>query len=174
MSRSIHLLSIVLLSLLAGCALWFGNTPPLASQVIYNGLQCGADRAAPTVQWINDPATLARRYSTIRASGDAAATTPPIDFKNQGVLLVTMGRRPSAGYRLNFLRSDWVRRSGSTVRVKLTWQSPEPGSEQAQVVTHPCLLLRLPAIAFTRVRVIDQDGTVRLNTGRNASRAAGS
>lgn len=171
MSRSI---SLWLTVLLAGCASGHVSNPPLPAQVLYNGLRCGDDLAQPAARWIDDRDMLAQRYSAIGSATGKDSVPPALDFKHHGILLISMGSEPTTGYRLNFLHSDWARLHGSTLQVKLTWQSPDPGGQQAQVITHPCLLLQLPNTDFNKIQILDQDGTVKLTTGRSATRAAGS
>lgn len=144
----------------------------LPAELLQNALLCGGDLREPGARWIGDAAALAARYRHIDGE---QVFRPDLDFERYGVLLVTMGERPTTGYRLNFLAQQhrvWVR--DGTLRVRLAWQTPPPDSQQAQVITHPCLLLRLPERDFTDIRILDQDGSVRLSTGRSDSRAAGS
>ena len=46
--------------------------------------------------------------------------------------------------------------------VPVDWREPLPGYVQTQVMTHPCLLVKLPNGAFSQIRVVDQDGRLRL------------
>jgi len=46
------------------------------------------------------------------------------------------------------------------------WREPQPGYRLAQVVTSPCLLLKVPAAAFTRIQVLDREDRVRLEGAR--------
>lgn len=190
--RSIHFLC----GLVLGAGLWLGgcNMVPqsddtgsggglfsrstasegerLTAERLHNGLMCGPDLQQATALWIDDAADLATRFQ--RMSG-AASDPPVVDFEHHGVLLITMGEQPTAGYRLNFLpERHRVELRGRTLRVDLAWETPPPESMQAQVLTHPCMLLQLPRRSFNRVRVIDQEGTVRVSVARSGSRTAGS
>ncbi len=147
---------------------------PLGAELLHNALLCGDDLRQPGAQWITDAATLADRYARIGA-GQPDAYPPSVDFSRAAVLLITMGEQPTAGYRLNYLPPQHrARQQGTTLRLDLAWQTPEPDSVQAQIMTQPCLLLKLPRADFNRLRVHDQDGVVRLNTDLSDDRAAGS
>lgn len=172
-------LCISLLALLFGCATPGANDDqptagePLTAELLHNGLLCGADLARPAAYWITEQAELEARFR--RLDSGESAFPPMVDFSRDGVLLVTMGTQPSTGYRLNYLPPrHQVRLQDGTLRLGLAWKTPEPDSIQASVLTQPCLVLRLPRRDFDRVRVVDQDGTVRLNTGLSDSRTAGS
>lgn len=182
MSRCSFLLPLALLPLLLSCSAP-GSGPavdtdtsgePLPVELLQNRLRCGADLGQPAVRWIDDGATLASRYQAIASTNGSDLQPPAIDFSRTGVLLITMGREPTTGYRLNFLKTDGARLRDGLLRVRLVWQRPPPDAREARVDTQPCLLLRVPAREFEQIRVIDQNGAVRLSTGRNASRAAGS
>ncbi len=166
----------ILLGLLAGCVTT-SDSPTggesLAAELLHNGLLCGADLERPAAYWITEQAELETRFQ--RLDSGESAFPPRVDFDRDGVLLVTMGARPSTGYRLNYLPPrHQARLQGATLRLALAWQTPDPDSMQAQVLTQPCLVLKLPRRDFDRVRVVDQDGTVRLNTGLSDNLAAGS
>ena len=128
---------------------------------LHNTLMCGADLTQSDAVWIETPAALAQRYRNMQSM---ATTEPPVvDFKQYGVLLISMGVQPTAGYRLNFLPSAHrVVLRGRTLQVGLAWEEPPADSIQAQVLTHPCLLLQVPRQSFNRVEVFDQSGTIRL------------
>lgn len=172
-------LYLPLLGLLIGCATLDADIDEptggenLAAELLHNGLLCGADLERPAAYWITGQAELEARFR--RLDSGESAFAPMVDFSRNGVLLVTMGTQPTTGYRLNYLPPrHQVRLQGSTLRLGLAWQTPEPDSIQAQVLTQPCLVLKLPRRDFDRVRVVDQDGTVRLSTGLSDSLAAGS
>lgn len=144
---------------------------PVSAERLYNGLICGPDLQQADVLWIDDMDTLTARFKHIADAG----SPPVVDFERHGVLLITMGERPTAGYRLNFLPGTHrVVLRGRTLQVDLAWETPPPDSIQAQVMTYPCLLLQVPRRSFNRVEIIDQNGAVRLSVDRRGNRTAGS
>lgn len=175
---TIRPLFIVLSITLAGCV----QTPPLtgssepgtaaaasarptrtlAATVLQNTLQCGTDVQQPTVQWITDAQQLRQRYQQLAGQSPTKPTAPVIDFARESVLLIGMGQHPTGGYLLNYQQQP-IRYDGEILAVEVSWQEPLPGYKQAQVLTSPCLLLRLPKVEVERVRVLDQEQQVRLD-----------
>jgi hypothetical protein len=45
--------------------------------------------------------------------------------------------------------------------VSVDWIIPEPDSAQAQVITSPCLLLRLDQQDFQHIKILDQNGEIK-------------
>ncbi|MGB5064619.1 MAG: protease complex subunit PrcB family protein, partial [Candidatus Competibacter sp.] len=90
---------------------------------------------------------------------------PMVDFGREGVLLVAMGARPSAGYGLSLASGSATVRD-AVLSVRVNWREPPPGYRQAQVVTSPCLALKVPDAPFSRITVLDQAGRVRLEGAR--------
>jgi len=72
-------------------------------------------------------------------------------------LAVWSGRCPSTGYGLA-LASDQATVEGQVVSVVLEVIEPSQGMLNAQVVTHPFVLLRLPRSAPDRVSFVDAAG----------------
>jgi hypothetical protein len=146
---------------------------PLDSEVIHNTLLCGADIAEATVLRIDDSTALQQRYARFaEAGGDAVA--PDIDFSRQRVLLIAMGPRSTSGFHLNRLMQQPLRYGGTTLEVPLAWHEPDADSVQASVMTSPCLLLAIEQLEFQRIRVIDQNGAVRIEGAPAVKREAGS
>jgi hypothetical protein len=132
--------------------------------VLYSDVYCGAAALRPSVSWIESAAALSRVFAGFQRQ-DPSSATPTVDFSRRGVLFIAMGQRPTAGYALDFTRGA-VRRQGDTLEVRLDWQEPPPGYRLAQVITTPCLLLGMPAVSFSAIRVVDQNGQVRLTARR--------
>ena len=139
----------------------------VAAEVLHSSLLCGEDIQQPAAIWIKDQPQLAQRYEQFNAQASDPVFAPTLDFEHSGVLLIAMGPQPSTGYLLNYIPGqDNVWLTGSTLVVSVDWISPEPDSMQAQVITSPCLLLRLDKLAFKQVKVLDQDGEIRLENTR--------
>ena len=140
-----------------------GQDRPLTAKVLYSTNQCGLAASQPTAVWIDNPQSLARIYQGFPVL--PSIQPPPVDFTRSGVLLIGMGQRPTAGYGLSLAEGS-PQLKGDTLKVRVNWQEPAPGRLLAQVLTAPCLLVKLPAVPFQQVTVIDQTGQVRVNTHR--------
>lgn len=137
----------------------------LGAEVLLGDAHCASDEAHPSVAWIEDPQTFRDLYQDLVERVDSTITVPRIDFAREGVLRIAMGQQPTAGYGLGF-QPGAARLEQDVLEVEVVWQKPPPDAILPQVITHPCLLLRLPAVAFSRIRILDQDGRVRITAVR--------
>ncbi len=135
----------------------------LSVAILQHTNQCGSRFSQPTALWIDTPERLAQIYQGFPVLPPPAP--PAVDFTRQGVLLITMGQRPTAGYGLSLL-ADSARLREGVLTVGVDWQEPRPGYMLAQMLTTPCLLLQLPAVSFHRIQVVDRQGQVRLSASR--------
>lgn len=134
----------------------------LIAQQAYSGLQCGAQNDRPSAKWIGNVADLRETHKRFHANilGAELPKPPVVDFANEGVLLVSMGRKPTAGYGIALMDEKATVR-GDAAMVGVSWEEPGPGSFQAQVLTSPCILVKMQKGPYSRVRVIDQNGKLR-------------
>ena len=149
---------------LAAAALWSAcaaNRPrgpaSVTATVVRAGAQCGGDASGPWARWISNEGALRAAMGT---GGVFGAEVAPVDFRKEGVLAVYMGQRPTAGYALA-LHDPTVAIADGVGKVVVRFEEPEPGAMVAQVLTSPCLLLRMPKAGLAEVRVVDPAGTQR-------------
>jgi len=136
----------------------------LPAEVLYTDPYCGNAAIRPAVTWIATPQELTRLYAGFNSQQRSVAP-PPVDFSEAGVLFIAMGQRPTAGYGLDFAQGA-VQQRQEMLDITLNWQEPPAGYLLAQVVTAPCLLLKVPAVSFETYQVLDQAGQVRLTGSR--------
>ncbi len=140
-----------------------GGTGLLTAEVLYSTDQCGAAATRATAVWIDNPQNLARIYRGFPVL--PGLPPPPVDFARSGVLLIGMGQRPTAGYGLALAEGS-PQLKGDILEIRVDWREPAPGRLQAQVLTAPCLLLKIPAVPFRQVRILDRTGQVRVSASR--------
>jgi len=137
---------------------------PVEVELLVNTLQCGEDIREAGAQWVTDTAALDERYRWLNQLNSENQLSPPaVDFSAEWILVVAMGPRPTSGYILNLPEQPPVS-DGRVLDVTVAWQEPEPGTQQAQVMVNPCLLLRFPALEVNQVRILDQEGRTRIDT----------
>ncbi len=73
---------------------------------------------------------------------------------------VDMGGQPSGGYGLKLL-SERLVIDGQTARFALKWAALEADSVQIQMLTYPCLYLKVAKGDYTRLEVVDEEGAVK-------------
>ena len=151
---------------LQGCA----GTPRAGSETVtpvetvYASSQCsGLDQ--PEVVWIADAEAWQRRYAQMMNLRMPPPPLPAVDFSRDGILLIAMGQQTTGGYGLGLTDRSATVQDG-LLTVPVAWREPLPGYAQTQAMTSPCLLVKLPEGVFSRIRIVDQDGQVRLEGRR--------
>lgn len=162
-----HAMWAMALMMVAGCAQLGvkaegAATVPIATLASQD--QCG-EQSRPAVRWINDTSEWRDLYARINSQWMNPPPPPAVDFPREGVLLIAMGQRSSAGYGLA-LADDTASVRDGVLTVRVDWREPLPGYRRAQVMTSPCLLVAVPDAGFTRLRVMDQEGRLRLEGER--------
>lgn len=152
----------VLAAASAGCAATGGERSLEAKQIYADGL-CGRTRESAAARWITDADELEAIRQQFGSYRLGPPTLPEVDFERHGVLLVLMGKRPTSGYGLALPEVDAARIADGVVRVTLEWRQPAPDALTAQVLTSPCVMVRLPSAGVERIEVYDQNGNQRLN-----------
>lgn len=149
---------------LQGCAGTAGSDEALPVASVYANSQCGSLNR-PEAVWIADTEAWRWWYAQVMSLRMEPPPPPAMDFSREGVLLIAMGQQTTGGYGLSLIgRSATVQNGMLTVPVE--WREPLPGYVQTQVMTNPCLLVKLLEGAFNRMRVVDQDGRTRLEGRR--------
>lgn len=135
-------------------------------EVVYSATQCSGANAQPGTMYVTDAATLTRMLAPERRFIlDGSAKPPAVDFTRNAALLVSMGTRPTSGYVLS-LADKSARIVANRLEVVLDWQSPPPGAIVAQVLTSPCLVLRIPRDGYSEIRVLDSAGAIKARLNR--------
>jgi hypothetical protein len=137
-------------------------TLPIAA--LSNQGQCGGQNR-PAVRWIASSGEWRDLYARVNSQWMNPPPPPPVDFSREGVLLIAMGQRSTAGFGLALADDTATVRDG-VLTVRVNWRESLPGYRQAQVMTHPCLLAKLPDARFSRIQVVDQEGRLRLEGER--------
>lgn len=154
----------VLMAFFPGCLHSGGGNSgqtELAVHAIYADTHCDSQENDRVVRWVDDPSTLrqvlAQGQRHVLGAGKPAL--PEVDFQRNMVLLVSMGQQPSAGYGYDVSRVS-ASVENHTAVVRVTPVTPPPGVLTAQMITHPCILIRVPRGEYSRIRVVDQFGEI--------------
>lgn len=161
-------LFLAMLAMLAlpGCAgiTSAGSEAITPVETLYTSSQCGG-LDQPEVVWIADAGTWRQRYAQMMSLQITPPLLPVVDFSRDGVLLIAMGQQTTGGYGLSLSGTTATVQDG-VLTMRVEWREPRPGYAQTQVMTSPCLVVKLPEGAFSRIRVVDQAGQVRLDGRR--------
>lgn len=74
-------------------------------------------------------------------------------------LQINMGQKNTAGYAISLQRAQILDR---VLILNVNWIEPQPGMMTAQMLTQPCVVMQLPQQEIDSVRVMDQNGVVRI------------
>lgn len=137
----------------------------VAVETLYSSSHCGGPEAAAKVRWISSVTQLERIYKGFHRStvGADPMVSPEIDFNRAGVALVEMGQHPTLGYRM-VLAESVARVVQNRVEIVLEWVKPGRDMMVGQMVTSPCLLLKLERGQYQEVWVKDELGQHKVST----------
>jgi len=156
------------------CLFWLGlfgcphAQPPkhfasINVQVMQEDTQCGKMADVSNALWISDKAHLKRLFDRMKRrqiGGSAPEWVESVDFSNYGILFVHMGRQPTGGYFLEYVPGH-AYISGETATVVLKWMTPDPAAMVTQMVTTPCMMLKMPKTGFNRIEIVDPQGRLK-------------
>ena len=155
--RAIVRLLLAAAAVLAGCASSKARGPSsTTATTVRASPTCGGDIAGPSAHWIATEGELRAAMGMGGVFGEA----PPVDFKKEGVLAIYMGQRPTGGYSLS-LQDPAVPIANGVGTVTVKFEEPPPGAMVTQVLTSPCLLVKLGKAGLRSLRVVDPGGNLR-------------
>ena len=128
---------------------------------IYQSAICGTITES---QWLANQQQYETTYQALNQGiiSDSKPKPVPIDFSRYGVLLVSMGQQQTGGYAVK-LASSQVEVANGRAKIQVNWVTKAPGTMTVQMLTNPCLLLKIPGTDFDVIDVIDQSGKVRVS-----------
>jgi hypothetical protein len=133
--------------------------------VISSGLSGEGLGQSAGLTWIDSEKELISVMNKLNRNklGGSSPALPVIDYDHEGFLLIRMGQKPTGGYRIE-LASEKVLIRDRTAIISIRWIEPGKGAILAQMITSPCILIRVTKAEFNRIQVVDQNGTVRAET----------
>lgn len=165
-----HALFILYILILSGtaCSSGIHKSAPvyINAEVIYRGSQCNGPEKGPSAEWVLDAEHLSLVYSRLHRNiiGSSVSGPPEVDLSSFILLMVDMGHLPTSGYGIE-LADRTVQVAGGTADIRVVWVEPAPGSMQAQVISSPCIMIKLPRTGYDSVSLTDQNGRVLLKLG---------
>jgi hypothetical protein len=137
--------------------------PTLKVRLLYQGNQCTTNRLNPHAVWIEDLDQFKKTYGrltkhTIGAQQDHLSQ---VDFSREGILVVSMGQKPTGGYGLE-LNREFAVISDDTAVLRVSWIDPPKDAILSQIITSPCLAIILPKGPYSQIQLLDQDAHLRL------------
>ncbi len=135
----------------------------ITAEVLYSGTKCGHPNPGVAVSLVSDEAQLAKTYSGFRKQvfGLSPIVLPEVNFKRDLVLLVEMGLQPTLGFRLVLMDHPSPRIVAQHAEVTLEWITPPPNMLVGEMLTSPCLLLKLARGPYQEIWINDHTGQRR-------------
>jgi hypothetical protein len=99
--------------------------PTLNVRLLYKGDQCQTNHLDPQAFWIDDPDQFKKTYARLTRHTLGAQQDPSsrVDFSREGILMVTMGQKPTGGYGLE-LNREFAVISDDTAVLSVSWIEP--------------------------------------------------
>lgn len=131
----------------------------IAIETVHAGPVCSDAPRIPTAIWIDSHQALKLHWQRMLSHrlGDGKPPTPQVEWDTHSVLLIHMGQKTTGGYRLELAQSHGRLQAGK-VWVQINWVEPPAGAIAAQMITSPCLLLKIQRGEYHAVVVVDQSG----------------
>lgn len=126
--------------------------------VVDEGVHSGKQSASLQFEVITEAAALEKLSAAIHSGQVPQPPPPKIDFEKSLVVFISLGEKPSAGYRVNV---EEVTRDEETLRVKIRVEEPPADQFQATVMTRPYVLIKIkkePGIE--KIALVDDKGNV--------------
>lgn len=126
---------IVLISLVSAC----GSQP---AQVVYQvpksiaSQQCYITQSESQI-WIDQE----EEWAALPIAARQQLESADVDFSQESILIVSAGQKSSSGYRLEL--TNWLLEQDHWQVTRIAHQ-PRANSMQAQLITSPCLLVKIP------------------------------
>lgn len=136
---------------------WFSKENQVLVSEVSNESQCNAPDDRTTVQLLATPEAVQAWQAARGIDLLAGLTLPPGRY-----VAVDLGQRSSGGHGLAVSRQAGLKEG--VLVLKATTFAPRADEMSTQAITSPCALVRLPAIDFQTLRLIDQTGKVRAST----------
>lgn len=131
-------------------------------ETIHAGTVCTGGPAAPRAVWIDTHQNLKNHWQRMHSHrlGGLKPSFPQVEWRTHGMVLVHMGQKFTGGYGLQLARSR-ARLQDGIAFVSVNWVEPPDDAIVAQVITTPCLLLKIRRGAYHSVVIVDQSGRRR-------------
>ncbi len=159
--------------LLTGCAVP-GSSPASAPkptvQIIDSAIQCSDPNRQPSVAYLRNEQQLKQMIGHLRGAvlPSPAIHLPEIDFNRWHILYISAGQKPTAGYSLALPESAFTLQQNKAL-LNVILNKPAPDAMVAAVITHPCILVKIPAGNYTTIEVHGLDRVHRISVKKDLS-----
>lgn len=153
-NKTIYIIYIIIISLFI-----MNGKPPEKSSISYTILETGdtaqLNNTEPFIEILPDQKEHTLFYKRIHSHKIPKPEAFEVDFNKNAVLFISFGQKNTTGYSLE-LRG--IYRKETTLIVKARLISPLEDAMQAQMITHPFILVLIPRNGYKRVELRNERG----------------
>jgi hypothetical protein len=134
----------------------------MAVKAIYSDAICPSRATAPEGVWIETNQALESQWQRLHSHrlGGSIPPAPLLEMDSFGFLLIRMGQKSTGGYGLELAQTE-ARVDANSATVHVKWIRPSARAMVAQVITSPCLLLKIKRGPYQTIKIVDQSGLQR-------------
>lgn len=147
--------SIILLFLI--CSSKPAETGLVEYRIIDEGKNAAIEERSPNLIVFTDEQDFRNYYNQIHRTEIPRPETPSVDFEKYFVVFVSYGIQKTSGYSIE-IRSIFTRKDNLVI--KTVFITPPPESFQAQVITHPYILVKIRRDDYRFVQLMNAKGEV--------------
>jgi len=126
-------------------------------RVIEEGKNAALEVRSPNLMVFTDEQGFRNNYSQIHRTEIPRPEAPIVDFDRYIAVFVSYGMQKSSGYSIE-IRSVFTRKD--TLIIKTILITPPPESFQAQVITHPYILVIIRRDDYHRIQLMNERGEI--------------
>ena len=120
-----------------------------------SGNNAALDYKKPTVVVLSDEAKYTSFYTRLHSGRVPRPEAPHVDFSAGRAVFISFGKQTTAGYAIELLEV-YIR--GNILVMEAMITTPLKNNMQAQVITHPYLLVFVPKPGYRRVELRNTKG----------------
>lgn len=159
LTNNFLLIIILLLSLTACKKDAEDNTENSASFFTSNHCFSSQTENNKRAKLIREESDLAGIYDMIQAISKEQPL-PNINFDKNNIVMVYMGEQPTTGYSLAL---NHTQNKENTLYIYLDWLEPAANSNQAQVITYPCIGIPVEKGGYNNIMVVTDPVHLKVN-----------
>ena len=163
--KSVCVLGLMVVILgLSGCSGSQNNlvgSGTISVAVLLNTIQSPLPGSVADAVWITDPQKLNSAVAEQIHNADPSHKRETALWNDgDGILIIQMGQQPTGGYELTLASTTATVNRGVAI-VSVEWHRPKVGAIVPQVISSPCLILKMPRQGLKSIDIIDQEGHLR-------------
>lgn len=137
----------------------------LRGDIMFASMLCNSSETGANVRLVRDQAQLEAFYAQLQSNTlGAKHPVPRMNYAKEMILIVEMGQQATGGYQISFDSRQRIKFDGNHASVTVKWIEPDADTMTTQMITSPCVMIRMTAAPIKTISVFDQDGKLRHST----------